>query len=141
MPWRPVDFQVSKTITTFKPRMFNDYSHGIVELGAIVFPMARATRFEVNPKAFVDGRYRQPWNGNKRSMQIVSNEKGLQWPDPLLDWLKRGMFAIGPDLLSGNIPGAVASGVKWLGDDIIDWCNKKWNSSGGGEPPDNFFRD
>lgn len=97
---------------------------GVVELNSIAFPESRRYKGYANPEAFVDrtNRYLLPAN------HMVLN--GLKWPDPFVDWLKRGLIAIEPHLLNLDVVGAVGAALGHVNKTIIDWLNEKIHGNG-----------
>lgn len=97
---------------------------GVVELNSIAFPESRRYKGYANPEAFVDrtNRYLLPAD------HMVLN--GLKWPDPFVDWFKRGLIAIEPHLLNLDVVGAVGAALGHVNKTIIDWLNEKIHGNG-----------
>nr|QGA70946.1 hypothetical protein [Lindangsbacken virus] len=95
-----------------------DYD-GIVQLNAICHPLSRRFRGYAHPEAFVSNtnRYVGPLDFTVRG--------GLRWPDPPMDWLKQGMFAIAPHLLRLDVVGAVGAALDHVNKTILDWLSEK----------------
>ncbi|QLJ83494.1 capsid protein [Fitzroy Crossing toti-like virus 1] len=95
-----------------------DYD-GIVQLNAICNPLSRRYRGYAHPEAFVSStsRYVGPLDFTIRG--------GLRWPDPPLEWLKQGMFAIAPHLLRLDVVGAVGAALDHVNKTILDWLSER----------------
>uniref|UniRef100_A0A182S9G8 Uncharacterized protein n=1 Tax=Anopheles maculatus TaxID=74869 RepID=A0A182S9G8_9DIPT len=96
----------------------------IVELNTMVFPDSRRFKGYANPEAFVDGtnRYLLPVD------HTVMN--GLTWPDPFIDWLKKGLIAKEPHLLNLDVVGDVGAALGHVNKTIIDWLSEKIHGDG-----------
>nr|QRD99874.1 MAG: capsid [Culex modestus totivirus] len=95
-----------------------DYD-GVVQLNAICNPLSRRYRGYAHPEAFVSNtnRYVGPLDFTIRG--------GLTWPDPPLEWLKQGLFAIAPHLLRLDAVGAVGAALDHVNKTILDWLSDK----------------
>nr|UOO01010.1 hypothetical protein [Jordan Creek virus] len=95
-----------------------DYD-GVVQLNALCHPVSRRYKGYVHPEAFVSNtnRYISPLDYTIRG--------GLKWPDPPLDWLKQGLFAVAPHLLRLDVVGAVGAALDHVNKSILEWLNSK----------------
>lgn len=137
MPWRYLDYQAARVAQKQTPSHMKaiEGEDGYVELAAIWSLTSRLQRVHFYPQNFVSKDNRNVTIEGKTQQIILG---GMKYPDPILDWLKKGLLTIAPDLLMGNVPGAIKSGVGYVSDTVIDWLNKKWNSLDPGGGTDSF---